>query len=158
MFVVSMFALAADPEAPPGTDCRTIRDADARLACYDAIKPPLEEEAPAPVPPDRRNAPESQAAPVPEPEALNDQVGRESLEHKDPAEQVKVKGRVVECRTNARGSYFFLFDNGQMWQQKDSKRIVWEDCDFEVTIDKDYFGYGMVRDGDDRRIRISRVR
>jgi hypothetical protein len=155
MFAVSTLALASDSETSAVSECSAIQDAAARLACYDELKPPHPAETSTP---DHADVPETNSRPVAEPKKLDDEVGRESLDHKEADREVKVRGHVVQCRTNERGSYFFFFENGQMWQQKDSKRIAWKECDFEVTIDKDYFGYGMVKDGDDRRIRISRVK
>ena len=157
MLAMSTIAHASDTEPSSESECRTIRDAAARLACYDKLKPPIAESAPAPIP-ENKEAKTENSANSTEPKALDDKVGRESLKRKDPEDLVRVRGHVVECPTNARGTYFFVFENGQVWQQKDSKRIAWKECDFEVTIDKDYFGYGMVKDGDDRRIRISRVK
>ena len=157
MLAMSTIAQASDTEPSSESECRTIQDAAARLACYDKLQPPVAESAPAPVP-EKKEAKAAVSPDTMEPKPLDDKVGRESLQRKDPEDLVKVRGHVVKCPTNARGTYFFVFENGQVWQQKDSKRIAWNECDFEVTIDKDYFGYGMVKDGDDRRIRISRVK
>ena len=152
---VSTLALASDADTQQ--QCRAIQDAAARLACYDEMEPPLAEEAPAAAP-DNADARKTSPPPATEPQQLSDEIGRESLDREDPEDKVKVRGHVVDCRTNERGRYFFFFENGQAWEQKDSKRVAWDDCDFEVTIDKDFFGYGMTRVGDDRRIRISRVK
>ncbi len=91
-------------------------------------------------------------------ESLSDEIGSETLKGSEDRERVSVRGRVVECREQRSGKYVFYFANGQIWQQKDSTRVSWRDCSFEVTITKDFFGYRMTRDGEKRRIRIARIK
>ena len=69
-----------------------------------------------------------------------------------------VRARVTDCRKDVSGKYFFVFENGQVWKQRDSSRLHFRDCAFEVTISKDFFGYKMQIEGDDRETRIGRVR
>ena len=67
-----------------------------------------------------------------------------------------ITGTVIGCRTDARGDTYFEFDNGQVWKEKTDSRVGFEDCNFDVTITKDFFGYKMQIVGEKRRIRISR--
>lgn len=89
---------------------------------------------------------------------LSDEIGRETVRGRNSDEDdVSVRGRLVDCQSGRSGRYVFYFQNGQVWRQKDNKRLSWKDCQFEVTISKDFFGYRMLRDNDDRTVRIERV-
>ncbi len=174
LLAVSLPSGAADDEQAA---CATIEDNAERLACYDrafGAKP-----EPAEVPEDsgiadRDEKPEVEeeqavasappAAVVPEveqqneiPAVLSDEVGKETVKNRE-RETLLVKGRVVRCEKGRSGKYLFHFENGQIWRQKDSKRMSYRDCDFQVTISKDVFGYTLVRDGHDRVYRIERLR
>lgn len=89
------------------------------------------------------------------PETLSDKVGRETLGPKK-GEEVLVRGQIVRCREDLSGKYVFYFANGQVWRQRDNSRIRWDECNFEVTISKDFFGYKMIRDGEKKKVRIAR--
>jgi hypothetical protein len=117
-------------------------------------------EAPAPSQPPAATPPPSEPAAATAGEAvLTDEVGRENLKHGQQEErELAVRGRLERCEKLRSGKYVFYFDNGQIWKQADSKRLSWKECNFEVTIGKDFFGYQMSRDDDDRSVRISRVR
>jgi len=69
-----------------------------------------------------------------------------------------VRARVTRCEKDARKKYYFVFENGQVWKQVSDKRLSYKQCDFEVTITKDFFGYKMQPDGEDRRVSIARVK
>jgi hypothetical protein len=166
--------LAADSEVEAILKCKSMQDSAARLACYDALDSPSspQQSAPAeraiPVVPDvpveappatpKPAAVVPAASPQPDesaPEILSDKVGRETLGPKK-GEEVLVRGRIVRCREDLTSKYVFYFENGQVWRQKDNSRIRWDECDFEVTISKDFFGYKMVRDGEKKKVRIAR--
>jgi len=164
----SSMSLAADSEATAMQKCQALQDREERLACYDGISSQAEPEvATVEVPPSTPKAPPS-VAPVmeeslakEEPGAaattMNDEIGRERLGPKD-GEQLIVRGQVVSCRENLSSKYEFTFANGQVWQQRDNKRVPWKECDFEVTIKKDFFGYVMQRSGEKKEIRIARMK
>lgn len=169
---------AADAEGLEA--CQSIEDDAARLACFDASLSPEPEPAtkatpPKPAPP-QESKPESAApvaaksepaakppaaAPAPIPTAqtgtLSDDIGRESVNNVD-RDALAARGRLARCDMGRSGKYVFYFDNGQVWRQKSSARVPWKECDFEVTISKDLFGYTMVRDGEKRKVRIERVK
>lgn len=92
--------------------------------------------------------------------SLTDEVGAEALPRKEGGapDFRPVRARVADCRKDHSGKYYFVFENGQVWKQRDSSRLYFRDCDFEVTISKDFFGYKMQVEGDDRETRIGRVR
>jgi hypothetical protein len=131
-----------------------------------ATPPATATEAPAVTtvsPPAAEPAPTSVAEDVPAPaamapEVLDDEVGLENVKGRTDKDQLLVKGHVSSCRKEKRGKYRFYFDNGQIWQQKDNRTVPWRECDFDVTIEKDFFGYKMLPVGEKRSIRISRIK
>ena len=126
--------------------CAFIDDASARLACYDKLGG-REDPVPAVV----------SVLPAPPPEEL----GAELLSRKDEEEKapVSVVARVTECSMDAsQKKYIFYLDGGQVWKQVGNKRLYFNDCDFSVTISKDFFGYKMQREGEKTRFRVSRLR
>lgn len=155
---------ADDQVADDLARCSSIDDASARLACYDGLSGRSElardssgataESSPAPV-----------AAPVPKAvqtsqKALDD-LGSETLPRKkgEDLKELSVRATVTRCQKDAsKKKYFFYFDNGQVWKQLSDKRVFFKDCNFEVTITKDFFGYKMQKDGEKARLRISRIK
>jgi len=164
----SSVSLAVESEFIAMQKCKALQDHEERLACYDGISSQAEPEvATVEAPQSAPKAPPSVAPVMEEPGAkeesgdaaptLDDEIGRESLGPKD-GEQLMVRGQVVSCRENLSSKYVFTFANGQVWQQKDNKRVPWKECDFEVIIKKDFFGYIMQRPGEKKQIRIARVK
>jgi hypothetical protein len=122
-------------------ECSTIGEDAARLACYDGLV-----------------TAEASAVPPPAPASL----GAETLRHKDRAvaaeEEIEVAATVTQCGESADGRYVFYFSNGQVWKQSKDDRVSFRDCNFDVTITKDFFGYKMQQEGESRRIRIKRLK
>lgn len=89
-----------------------------------------------------------------------DDLGSETLPRgsRDEAEELEVRATVSRCEKDYRNKYRFYFDNGQVWKQTSDTRLNFRECNFDVTITKDFFGYKMKVDGDKRKIRISRVK
>lgn len=155
--LASMLFLSALPLSHADTSssdalqaCSAIDDASARLACYDeAVGRP----APA------ANTSATPPAEAPARKTLDD-LGAETLPGAGRAEDeaLAVRARVTGCKKDARKKYMFFFENGQVWRQSSDKRVYFKDCNFEVTISKDFFGYKMLRDGDKGRIRIARLK
>ena len=135
--------------------CAKLEDPQARLECYDAASerqrgtPPPAPAAATPDPGDSREP----AQPAP----LSDAVGEEQLETKDAIEG-PVRGMLTGCRKGPTGKWYFYFDNGQVWEQRDSDRLRFKECDFEVTIRKDFFGYKMEMPDSDNKVRVARVK
>ena len=93
------------------------------------------------------------------PAVLDDSIGKERIaDRKGEEEDLMVTGHVTSCREDRSGKYRFYFDNGQIWLQKDNKHIPWRECDFDVTIEKDFFGYKLLPKGEKRTIRVSRIK
>lgn len=169
-------SLAAMAETGAGEDleqCRALEDQAARLACYDKVAGRQSEAAPAsPADPEadtvaeqalsgsdteKAAAVEAAATPPQSDERLAT-LGEEQLGQKEQSEKLELSARVVRCEQDGFRRYFFYFENGQVWKQKSDRRLSYRDCDFNVTITKDFFGYKMLPEGESRRIRISRVK
>ncbi|MDJ0710214.1 MAG: hypothetical protein QNJ14_07495 [Woeseiaceae bacterium] len=153
-------------------NCRALDDDAARLACYDALVPaagPAEEATVAQVPTEIAAVPPAQNTTVttetPETAAALPSVpadlGAESLpRNPDNADKEKesFSATVTRCGESVDGRYLFYFDNGQVWKQSKDNRLHFRDCQFDVTITKDFFGYKMQQVGEKKRIRIRRMR
>ena len=172
LIIASLITLAvssvsyAEEDIPSGLHrCSLIDDASARLACYDAftgrqapaVKAAAVEPSPSPMPETR---PIATPEPKQRPGKTLDDLGAETLPAAatSKAEKLQVSGTVTRCEKDARKKYLFYFDNGQVWRQVSDKRVYYRDCNFDVTVTKDFFGYKMQKDGDKGRIRISRVK
>lgn len=144
------FAVEADNSA--SLDCSSIVDDALRLVCFDNLfsqpQPPVGD------PPVSQSPPSPVAEQVP----LSDDVGRETLGQSEDDIDLAVRGRLIKCPKNARGKLYFYFENGQVWEKKDSTRVTWKNCSFYVTIQKDYFGYKLSREGEKRYLRVARIR
>lgn len=164
---LAVFALASQGQAAEIRDCRSIEDNAERLACYDGLSSPP---SPTPAPPEAAAkrveiSAEPVETPTPttestaaEPAVLDDSIGKERIADRRGEEaDLIVTGHVTSCREDRSGKYRFYFENGQIWLQKDNKKISWRECDFDVTIEKDFFGYKMLPHGEKRTIRISRI-
>ena len=135
--------------------CAQLDDAQARLDCYDAVSQrqrAVEPPAPAALTPGPGDSPEP-AQPAP----LTDAVGEEQLGAKDEKEG-PVRGTLNDCREGPTGKWYFYFDNGQVWEQRDNDRVNLGECNFEVTISKDFFGYKMELPDTGNKIRVGRVK
>lgn len=135
--------------------CARTENRDERIACYEALgQHVLEQEvSAAPAAPEPAPAPAAQAG-------MPDDLGKAS---EAKAEKKKKKeapllgaGRVNRCRLSRDDLWHFYFDNGQVWRQSGDARYRFEDCDFDVTITKDFFGYKMKIDGG-QTIRVRRI-
>lgn len=154
--------------------CALLAEAAERLVCYDALA--VRSASTSTVMPDTAEAPpvepvpvvQSSEAPAPatvsaaEPAVVKslDDIGAETLPRAvaEQDDELQVRARVTRCEKDARNKYYFVFENGQVWKQVSDKRLRYRECDFEVTITKDFFGYKMQPDGEKGRIRIDRVR
>ena len=146
--VITALATAHAQDSDGMARCAEIENADARLACYDeAVGHGAEKES--------ASAP-SRSQPLP----LTQEVGEEQLDLKMRTEREpeSFQGRVIECKQDSSKKWYFVFDNGQVWKQRANARLTNRDCDFEVTITKDGFGYKMQIEGEGSKIRVGRIR
>jgi hypothetical protein len=144
------------------SECGAIENDATRLACFDGLATSNASVSPkpsvAPNPPAATEPVAEVASPPPAPENL----GAETLRHKDRAaedkEELEVSATVTRCSESVGGRHFFYFSNGQVWKQSKNDRVHFGDCKFDITITKDFFGYKMQEVGEKRRIRIKRVK
>ena len=67
------------------------------------------------------------------------------------------RGHVRSCGQLSDDRWYFVFDNEQLWKQSGAGRYRFRECDFDVTITKDFFGYKMKIDGG-KTLRVKRER
>ena len=178
--IAMMAATEAEAQDSGGmARCAGIENAEARLACYDeaagrgastksdsdaaeiALLPAATRSEPQPLTEAPRNEPQpATVAPSSDPQPLTGEVGEEQLSGKSRPEREpdSFRGKVVECKQDASKKWYFYFDNGQVWKQRANARLSNRDCDFEVTITKDSFGYKMQIVGEGKKIRVGRIR
>ncbi len=153
-FGAPLMSVADDVVPSENRSCSSIDDASARLDCYDELSGRQASEQ-------KPSAASSEPAPPPiVPPPIVDDVGAEPLQRNGDDKQEDVTGRamVTRCSESADGRYFFYLDNGHVWKQVKSTQLHFNDCEFGITISKDFFGYKMQLDGEKSRIRITRVR
>jgi hypothetical protein len=164
LLIAIMFVLSAVPAVPQdavGTalnKCAGIAEDDARLTCYDALAVVLIGDqgdsgvvAPA--------VAVASAATPSGPAPLTDAVGKERIEPKKDKEREKFAGQVVSCKESAQsGQTYFVLENDQVWKQSNYRRLGFRDCQFDIEISKNAFGYEMYIPSKDRTVRISRVK
>jgi hypothetical protein len=155
--------------------CSLIEDSSARLDCYDVLAgrrgPPetpvatASEALPQEAPPAAASVAQPRETPSesvlePQLQKAPDDLGSEQLpkDAKEEAEKLSARASITGCQKDVFEKYLFFFDNGQVWKQATDKKLYFADCEFDVTITKDVFGYKMQRIGEKGTIRISRVR
>ncbi|MGI9236307.1 MAG: hypothetical protein ACR2QZ_02875 [Woeseiaceae bacterium] len=150
----------ADDLAAGLATCRAVTDESERLACYDELAPSTVPIAEAAAPPLIHDDDVAEAEPAAAPLILDDDVAKTEVKGAK-VEQPEYAAVVTRCEEaqHERRLYFFM-ENGQVWKQSNSKRIRLKDkdCQFEVTVRKDGFGWILRIPSEDRRIRVRRVR
>ena len=147
------------------TRCKAVASDDARLTCYDGIGMGVTADS------EMASEVESDVVPAVEavvvdsagsaPTAPPDELGAETLnrgkDNKDEPEPAAAT--VIRCTKDSFKKYYFHLEGGQVWKQLSSKKLRYkEDCNFNVSIVKDFFGYKMQAEGEKSRIRVSRIR
>lgn len=132
--------------------CAAVDEAAVRLSCYDGISGRQSQ-----APDQAREDPKVANAPV---SAPPESLGAESLQSDDEkkAKEPPVAARVSRCSKDVRDKYIFYLEGGQVWKEVSDKRLYFKNCDFGVSISKDFFGYKMQLDDSKTKFRVSRVR
>lgn len=152
-----LYLLPLAAMAESGTDngiarCASVNDASDRLACYDKLVG-RQESSPATVVLPAKASPPVAAPP--------DELGAEALgrkEEKKDDDEAPVEAKVIRCVKDARKDYHFYLEGGQVWKQLSDKKLYYKECEFNVTISRDYFGYKMQIEGEKSRLRVKRIR
>ena len=130
-------AVGAKPLEEQLADCAGVADQQQRLACFEELA--------------------AEYAPGPGAAADSETPEQFGLEHKTPEPVVEIAARVTSLGKNALGKIVFTLDNGQTWQQKDSKRLIVREGD-EIRIERGALSAFYLSAGDNRRIQVARIR
>jgi hypothetical protein len=170
---------AAAPDAERLLTCYEMKDAGARLQCFDRAVAPLAQPAAA-----RTQPPATVAAPVsprvtpsvtPQvtppaaapaaPAASLPEFGQEQLKLKDQSASsqgsLSLSARIASMRKGGQGIYFITLDNGQVWSHEASAQADYLVIGETVTISRAALGsYRLTRDAGKSKnwIRVNRVR
>lgn len=154
LFPVLFLALpAAAQSASELQRCRDMKDATARLACYDAI--PLA--APAPVVPPSTRAAAAPSAPAPAAAPVEFGFERRAEQKREEIKTIesRITGKVDGWEPNTR----FTLDNGQIWQVSDDTRAYGNATNPRVKISRGTFGtFFLEIEGINAAPRVKRVR
>tara|TARA_B110000091_G_C13739051_1_gene442477 strand:- start:113 stop:610 length:498 start_codon:yes stop_codon:yes gene_type:complete len=145
--ITAPFLLNAEESAQDGLQrCGLIGDMSARLTCYDQLG----------------RYHNSATAKVGETiDSLPDEKYLELLTSRNEqlAEPVSVIVKVMKCiKSGGSNKYHFYLEGGQVWKQTSDKRLGFKDCNFGVSIIKDYFGYKMQLEDSKKKFRVKRIR
>ncbi|WP_141398452.1 MULTISPECIES: hypothetical protein [Microbulbifer] len=133
---LSLFVLACGASADSLTNqmrgCASIKSDNERLACYDALSKSLDARA-------------------------EDIFGQEQKRIVEEAPE-QITAQVKAIQKGAYGKAIIVLDNGQVWRQNDSGRILWDAGD-SVVVERGLFGsFFMKSTGGGRKIRVKRER
>lgn len=143
--------LAQDSASSGLADCAAVSNDSDRLACFDELAASFEGQPEAP--------PAPPVAPDAAPSPLHDDFGRERVEGPDRGPQPVYTANVTRCEENQQsGQTYLFFENGQVWRQANYRRLRLRNCQFEVELSEDNFGYSMFIPSKDRRFRVTRIR
>ena len=150
--------------------CAAVSDEGQRLACYDTLGGQLQASpasadvaaerpvSPPVPPPDQTTAPAAAAVAASPRKTPDENLG--GYQFKDPEEdpnEMAMITRVVDCeKERGSGSWYFRFENDQVWKQVDRRTLNFQGCDFPVKVLSDGFGYVMRIEGREGKIRVSR--
>ena len=132
--------------------CARMTDQDARFACFDDLGERVIQEESADEKPQQEemHQPEAVTAHATATQPLPDDLGS--------PKNIQYSGLVTSCQQGQYDDWYFIFDNGQIWKETNKRNRRFNDCNFNVTIKKDGFGYKMQIDGEEKTIRVIRHR
>ena len=136
--------------------CASIAADTARLACYDAVTD-LARATSAPAAPRAPSATEDTHAAATSPAGV-DAFGAEQVEDPEISVPDEIQSRLVGEFSGWRGNTVFRLENGQVWRQSDSGRLVFRADAPLVTIRRGAFGtYRLSVEGVNSAVRVRRV-
>ncbi len=150
-------------------NCARTEDRNDRMACFESLGKRMLDQEVSDVPPPTE--PETVAAILPaaaltkpatqttQP-GLPDELGGSGFEKPKERKADEIwpaTGHVRRCRKTRDDLWYFYFDSGQEWRQNGRGKYRFENCDFNATINKDFFGFKMQIEGG-RKIRVRRVK
>ena len=145
--------------------CAVDANVDTRVACYEALGSSLinadsKTSSTEPVQESSSAAMHSSASEVSNTTQsdMPDSLGGGLFADKAGVKAKTNRGHVISCKKSSDRKWFYIFANGQAWKQVDSRKRRYKECDFWVTIVEDSFGFKMIIDGQEGKIRIDRRR
>lgn len=132
-------------------ECAVIAKSKQRIDCYDQIAKHLDNSA-------VKNSTTKTASGSSTPTTTLPETLGGSRFDKDNKESPINRGKVVSCKRASDKRWFFIFENGQVWKQTDRRQRFFSDCNFNVTVQQDGFGYVMAIESKKSKIRIRRTR
>ena len=157
--------------------CRDLQDPAERMACYDnigaaaapapAAPPPVEAVSPAAAEP-AATPPVEQPAPAEAAETTTAAPAAAAEEYGELTDDVGLpksgedlqlmRATVARCGEANNRRFYFYFDNGQVWKYLGRKKLRFLDCENQATLIEDGFGFTLKIDGDEREMRVQRVK
>jgi hypothetical protein len=151
-------ALADDTASADGAiqHCRSLSDAGARLACYDAI-PLTRAGAPVPAVSHAAPAPARASAPAPTPEQS---FGLDAVKKAEPEPPKFIESTIPGTFSGWGPSTQFTLANGQVWRVVDGSEAVLSPMhDPQVKITRNFFGTNFLEiQGTNNSPKVRRVR
>lgn len=151
-------AHSADPIEELKT-CARMTDREARFACIDNLGQRVLQEESAEERPTREEAAQPEAvttAPETKVQPPPDDLGVAKFGDDQESKSIKYSGMVTSCEKGHHGDWYFTFDNGQVWKEVVDRDLRFKECNFSVTIMKDFIGYKMKVEAFERPIRVKR--
>lgn len=152
VFTSSGIAQSVDPVEELKA-CARMADQNARFACFDNLgERVLREESADKKPTQEKMAqPEAVAGTATSVQPLPDDLGKSTA-------AINYSGLITSCKKSSSGVWYFAFDNGQVWKEVNKRNRRFKECNFNVTITKDAFGYKMRIHDLERSLRVRRSR
>ena len=144
------FAESMDP-ADELKACARMTDSDARISCYEMLGNRVLGE-------DSVDATSEAAPKASAPAALPDNLGGEQFSDEPEPVKKEYRGLVTTCQKGSDGFWYFRFENGQVWKHVNVVRRQYGDCNFYASIIEERMGHKMQIEGDDSRVRVTRIR
>lgn len=140
-----------EPEAIARADPETIATANPEVEAMAELQATAEPEAIATAEiAGVKKAPSNGTPPLPE------NFGAPAFSDGEFSQRPAYGGTVTSCRKDPYGSWYFFLDNGQVWKQVKGRKHKIKECNFDVTIAQDVFGYKMRIDELEKTIRVRR--
>ena len=139
--------------------CARMTDRDARFACLDNLGQRVLREESADEKPTREEVAQSEAvttATETNAQPPPDDLGVSKFGDNQESKSIKYSGTITSCKQGHYGDWYFTFDNGQVWKEVVDRDLRFKECNFSVTITKDFFGHKMKIDAFEKPIRIKR--
>lgn len=91
-------------------------------------------------------------------ESVPDKSNVPTLGNDQDPESVEFRGMLTSCQQGHFGDWYFVLDNGEVWKEVKRRKRRFEDCNFEVTITKDFFGFNLQIEALGKTIRVKRYK